>query len=78
MTLVRAITQIDRNPTGKMEAKGEFDALGNVIVRAMRETHAPGDFLELDGSELKWMLDNEAVIIASPEEVAKNAVGHAL
>lgn len=71
MLPVVAIHKISRNPTGRMEATGRYDAHGNMIMRSKGETITPGTIFEIEeGEELTFLRGHGSVRDLTDEEMA--------
>ncbi len=64
MTQVRALTQIQRNPTGRMISTDRFDEAGNLILKADGDIHLAGSTFDIDdNAELQSLLECNAVVV---------------
>ena len=64
MTQVRALTQIQRNPTGRMISTDRFDEAGNLILKADGDIHLAGSTFDIeDPVELQSYLECNAVVV---------------
>ena len=63
-----AVCQIVRNPTGRCESTGDYDALGEPIMRGIPDIHLPGESFECeDEDEAAQLLQSGAARLPGDE-----------